>query len=202
MGIKLRLKITDEVTPVLAQFNRELRDRTNLNQSIAEAEQTMFRKHVSAISSRRHQTANRLGATPTGHLEKASGSIEAHGDSGGVQISFPRSTGLHRAFGDLVITPKRRKYITIPVHKLAYGKRAREFGDLIALRVGTRGTLILARRIRGQEILETMYVLVKKVRQRQDRTLLPDDQAILETAEKAAKDYLVDDVLKGKGGRA
>jgi hypothetical protein len=44
--------------------------------------------------------------------------------------------------------------------------------------------------MRGQETLETMYVLVKKVRQKQDRELLPDDKAILQAAELGAKDYL------------
>ena len=190
MAMRMQLNISDDVTPFLTRLNAALSDRTGINASIAVQEEELFRTYVSAVSSRRHQTANRLGATPTGHLERASQSIEGHGSADGVTVSFPRSTGLQRAFGDVVITPTRSKFITIPVHAAAYGKRAREFGDLIALRVGSRGTLILARRLRGQETLETMYVLVKKVRQPQDRQLLPDDKAILQAAELGAKDYL------------
>jgi hypothetical protein len=90
--------------------------------------------------------------------------------------------------------PVNSKYLTIPVHKDAYGKRAREIDDLFFMRVGTRNTPVLARRVEGDEnqllrarpnqrrrarrftSAEVMYVLAAKAEIDEDRGLIPFDE--------------------------
>jgi len=169
--MNLRIQIDENASPLLQRLNQTLSDRSELNKYLAGGQEALWREHVLAVAPSRHATADRLGARRTGHLERASQLIEARGATNGVDITFPRSTGLQRAFGPITITPRNSRYLTLPVHPLAYGRRAGEFAELFALRVGLRGTLVLARRIRGSKQLETLYLLVKKVEQPQDRGL-------------------------------
>lgn len=45
-----------------------------------------------------------------------------------IDIDVP---GVTRAYHDMDIRPRFRKYLTIPIHRQSYGKSARSFDDLI-----------------------------------------------------------------------
>lgn len=189
----MRLEITDEVTPFLARLSAGLTDTARIHRYIAARAEQGTREHVRREAPSRHATAGRLGAKPTGHLERASESIESGADATTATVRFPRATGLHRAFQDLVILPKApKKFLTIPVNARAYGRRAGEFADLFALRVGPRETLVLAQKVATGDTLEIMYLLVPSARVPQDRTLLPSDAQFLQLAELGAQDLLDD----------
>lgn len=185
------LTISDEIAPFLVRVMAGLGDRGELHAYIAGRMEQVTREYVLRIAPDRHDTAERLGATPTGHLGKAAESIESQYDRNAAIVAFPRSTGLHRAFQSVTITPgPGKKFLTIPVNAAAYGKRAGEFTNLIFLRVGPRGTAVLARRINNEPILETMYLLLPQVFQEQDRSLLPSDMQYLQSAELGARDWI------------
>jgi hypothetical protein len=100
---------------------------------------------------------------------------------------------LAAAFGPVTIRPKKSKYLTIPVTKDSYGKRAGEFGgNLIFLRVGPKKQAVLARRqkdTRADKPLEVLYILAKESRIPEDRNLIPFD-ALADEALDSTEEYL------------
>ena len=198
--MKVELVITNEAAPILAQLIANLDDPTVIHRAMASRTERLIRDYLRKISKERHRTAQNLGARPTGALERAAESPEGHGDRNTASVTIKPAHLFARVFGDVTISPQDgRKYLTIPVHPLAYGRRAREFADLIFLRVGPRKTAVLARRAANGGLI-TYYVLVRGVRQKQDRTLLPSDGAILDEMEAAAGDVLLATEKETTGG--
>lgn len=138
-----------------------------------------------------HETAQKLGAQPTGNLERAEVTKSSDAQSASVTVSAP---GIRRVFHSLEIYPSEgKKYLTIPIHAKAYGKR-------VAIAEKDMGTKIF--KIRGKDLLaartgtgkqkETtfLYALKTHVTIPQDRTLLPDDGEIQTAARKGYVDAL------------
>ena len=162
--------------------------RRQLFHAIADNVAELVRNHLSRIAPRHHISAHRLGATPTGHIEKGARATHftASPDSADVIIPIP---GLSRAFGPLTITPRNAAALTLPVSPHAYGKRV---GDL-----RTNGWNIF--RPKGHDILMgslgddeavPLYVLKRRVQLKQDRSLLPSDAELGGTAARAMLDYI------------
>ena len=199
-SVSITIEVSDEATPALAKLSGRLRNRAGLNAFIAADEEKLFSSYIRTQASLRHRTAQALGATPTGELERAAASPEGTSDENGVKISLRPGHLFSRAFRDVTIKPSGgKKYLTIPVNAAAYGKRAGEFGkSLRFMRVGPKKTAILAVPGDKGRQFETMYVLVPSARQKQDRILLPSDADITAIAEEAADHFLhLDDEYKG-----
>lgn len=81
--------------------------------------------------------------------------------------------GITRCFKDLHISPKNFKYLTIPLHRSAYGKKAREFNDLFVVNKKD-GRKFLAQKNAGSLVF--MYRLATSVHQKRDKRLLPNDE--------------------------
>lgn len=171
--------------------------RHNLFSAAAAAVCNITRRHISDISSRRHFSAARLSATPTGFLEKAARKTVFHADATKGEVVIP-SPGFGRAFHDVTIVPDGKPYLTIPNHARAYGKRAVELRSLgwMIFRPPAKGAhrdKASKRYDKYQDLLmgsrdgETvcLYLLKKRVQQQQDRTLLPSDADINTTAARA-----------------
>lgn len=188
MSVQITIHTDDQATPFLRNVQAGLTNRAELNRYIADNAEILFFKYIKRIAGLKHRTARALGASPTNYLSRVAESVSSESNAKAATVTL-RGDGMARAFRDVTITPTTKKYLTIAVNALSYGKRAREFSDLIPLRTGPRNTLILARE-RGPGQLEVMYVLVKRVFQKQDRKLLPSDEAILTAAEIGARDYL------------
>ena len=90
--------------------------------------------------------------------------------SGEIVIDVP---GITRAYRDLHISPKNSKHLTIPLHRLAYGKRATEFSDLFVV-TKKNGKKFLAQKNAGSLVF--MYYLANAVHQKRDKRLLPNDE--------------------------
>lgn len=157
-------------------------------------------RHLRGIAPSRHRTAERLGAKPTHHLPRASRRIETTSNSEWAEVRAPADTGLGRAFHDLNLAPKKiGGFLTIPVNAKAYGKRAREFPNLVCFPLGPRKTLVLATKVENG-IGEVYYVLVKRARIPQDRTLLPSDDSYRDLARRTTVAWLKS--ITGEGGAA
>lgn len=131
-------------------------------------------KHVAAPT--HHRTADRLGATPTGHLERRT---TFSADSGGATVTIP-IPGISRAFRSLVIIPRKAQSLTIPLNAISYGRRAGEVRRIGWTLFRPKGKDVLMGSRDGETI--PLHALRKRVTQRQDRTLLPSDAAISRTA--------------------
>jgi hypothetical protein len=93
----------------------------------------------------------------------------------------------------VTIRPKKSKYLTIPVAKDSYGKRAGEFGgNLIFLRVGPKKQAVLARRQKSTDEskpLEVLYILARESKIPEDRNLIPFE-ALADEALDSTEEYL------------
>ena len=144
--------------------------------------------HVSAASSSRHRTASRLDAPPTGHLEKGAARVTSHATADRATVRVPIA-GIARAFRDLEIEPVSAKALTIPVAAAAYGHRVRELARLGWSIFRPKGHDVLMGSRNGSEA-EPLYALKKRVVVRQDRTLLPSDEAVSAAVNKACAAYV------------
>lgn len=162
--------------------------RRQLFSVAANAVRILVRDHLFRIAPRHHISAHRLGATPTGHIEKGARATHFTASSDSAEVIIPIA-GLSRAFRPLTIAPRNAAALTLPVSPHAYGKRV---GDL-----RTNGWNIF--RPKGHDILMgslgddeavPLYVLKRRVQLKQDRSLLPSDAELGGTASKAMLDYI------------
>lgn len=78
--------------------------------------------------------------------------------------------GITRAFHPVIIKPRYKQALTIPLHRDSYGKQASDFNGLFRpIRKN-----VLAQNENGK--LKILFALCKSVYQEQDRRLLPEDQ--------------------------
>jgi hypothetical protein len=188
----------------LQRLSRSIARRKQLHARIAVDVLENVQTYVAGIPD--HKTANRLGATPTNHLEKVTNQIEAASNETSATIKVPKASRLRAAFGDYLVKPKKPNgFLTIPVAAESYGRRARTFTDLVALRVGPKKTLILARPkvgVKGKDSLTVLYVLVKQAQIKQDPRLLNFDD-MRDTALQSAGDFISEltSEAANKGGK-
>lgn len=184
----------------LAAFIRVLgpAGRQTLNEGAALQLWADIRDHLKNEASRRHGTAQKLGAYPTGHLEKAAASTDPHADADAASVTIA-SPGISRAFRPLNIAPKRAQSLTIPVHWLGYGQRASEVSAVYRL-FRPKGKDYLMADVEGTPTV--IYLLRKAVTMPQDRTLLPSDEALNKSAKRGYRDAIRLALEAASGGGA
>lgn len=175
----------------------EMGNKVGLHTAIAVESENFVKSTGAKIAAGQHRTARRLGGNPTGHLERAYQAIEGEASEAAASLLVPRASRLAAAFGPVHVEPTGgRKFLTIPVHAEAYGRRAGEF-DLDFIVTGPGKTPILARKDSNGN-LETMFVLVKSADIPEDPTLIPF-QDLGDVARDAAEEYLDELVERNLG---
>lgn len=94
---------------------------------------------------------------------------------GSVDIDVP---GVTRAYKNLDIRPRFRKFLAIPMHREAYGKKPADFSDLFVVRKKDSGKAYLAQKAPGGTGITFMFSLVKRAFQPRDSRLMPSDQTL------------------------
>ena len=192
--------------PAMARWRDVMRPefRRRMYAAIADRVENLVRRHILRIAPAHHVSATPLGAQPTGHLEKGARATTAHAGSDFAEVVIPIA-GISRAFKPLSITPRKAQALTIPIAAQSYGHRVSEMrrhgwaifrprrsqGDRPANTVG-----ILMGRPQGGGEAVPLYVLKRRVDQKQDRSLLPSDDAI-GAAANAAITGTLDRIAKG-----
>lgn len=185
--LKVEIQVNDS-TPVLQELLRELTDLQPLNEYIGDAVAEGTRLHIRSAAQSRHQTAEQLGASPTGYLTKRAELVSYTASSSGVELVVTGAI-FRRVFGPVTIRPVAGKILTIPWRAEAYGRRAREFGDLfVYVSQRGKGMAFLARR-EGRTI-QLYYLLKSMVVLQQDTGLLPTEAQYAQGAELGARGYL------------
>lgn len=190
MRLSIDIEADDEVTPWLASIARDIQGGKNVNGVngfIARNVGKSVREYLVREAPKRHKTADRLGGKRTGHLERGAEDVQARPDESGIIVNLP-IPGIRRAFEDVTLLPIRSKYLTLPATGEAYGRRARSFSDLRFVPFKRGAVPALVRKVDGK--MEVLFWLKRSVFQRQDRTLLPSDEALLQAAEEGAEEYL------------
>lgn len=152
----------------------------------------LIQGHFRQYALTHHASADRLGAKHTKHMERAARDMshEANADRGLIHLSM---AGIGRAFHDVTIRPVNVRWLTIPVARDSYGKRARDFeGRGIFVFRSKNGNMFLARTKgrRKNRRLEPLFLLKKEVHQKQDATMLPRESEIRRTGRTAIRQEL------------
>ncbi len=161
--------------------------RQVLHAAAAKRVAAQVQSHIRSYKDSKHETARRLGATPTGHYEAGARDIStnATAEQGTVTIPIP---GIQRAFRDVTIAAKKANALTIPLDALSYGRRAGELKHLGVhlfplVKNGKKTDILMGKMLNGEA--RPMYLLRKQVTQPQDASLLPTMDEIRATAEQA-----------------
>lgn len=93
-------------------------------------------------------------------------------NEGVVDVDVP---GVSRAYQDIDIRPRNKQYLTIPMHREAFGKKASDFNDLFVVRKKD-GKGFLAKNNGGN--LTMMFFLSKHVHQRMNPRIMPTDNEL------------------------
>ena len=154
--------------------------RRQLYSAAANAVAILVRGHLARLGGWTHTTAARLGAQPTGILGKAATRTtwRATGEYGEVDIPTP---AVRRAFHDVEIRPRSWEFLTIPASSTSYGRRAVVLAGL-GWKIYRPGKARVLMGKLGDDEPKLLYYLVSSVRQRQDRSLLPSDEAMKQSA--------------------
>jgi hypothetical protein len=177
----------------LTFLTEALANKPAMHERIAREALLFVREFGAKKSQTEHRTANMLGANPTGHLARAYAGIEAAHDATSARLLVPRASRLRAAFGAYTLKPQKSQYLTLPIHKDAYGRRAREFEDLDFARMGgadsgTGSQAFLLRR-NDDGSVDFMYFLTKSANIKEDASLIPFEQ-IYNEAGRAVEAYL------------
>ena len=108
--------------------------------------------------------------------KKVNPSNESHLNEGVVDVDVP---GVSRAYHDIDIIPRNRQYLTIPMHREAFGKKAPDFNDLFVVKKKD-GKAFLAKNDGGN--LSMMFFLAKHVHQRMNTSIMPTDNELASVA--------------------
>jgi hypothetical protein len=163
--------------------------RRQLFSVAANAVRILVRNHLSRIAPRHHISAHRLGATPTGHIEKGARATHFTASPDSAEVIIPIA-GLSRAFRPLTITPRTANALTLPVSSHSYGKRVGELRASGWNIFRTKGKDALWGKLQDEDDAVPLYALKKRVQLKQDRSLLPSDAELGGTASKAMLDYI------------
>jgi hypothetical protein len=187
LTINVTVRGMTEATGYLQNLRNALADRTQLNTQLAMDMREFTQAYL--IADERHATAEALGATPTGHrakIGKSENLIEAQATREAAVLRIPRNTGLGRAFHDVDIK-MRDKMLVRAAAAATYGKSPRDFAEGV-LKFG-----IINERFPGLVFAADnapAFFLMRKVHQKQDRTLLPSDEGYAEAARRSMTAYL------------
>lgn len=199
VGIHITVEAT-EAKRLLKTLQLGPTDRVMLHKRIAARGEELTRTYLGEVSRERHATASRLGARPTGFFGDAAERVTRRADADGATVGITHP-GISRAAHDVEIVPRNgSKYLTIPVNAIGYGRRAREIGNLFFFTSKKTGKLYLGTNAEGVDHPIAIYLLVERSMLKQDRTLLPSDEAYGESALAGARDWVDAELHKVKTG--
>lgn len=206
MSTALNIEVTvggaSEAERALQDFRNALASRGPMHARMAVRGQQFTQDYLRGL--KRHRSAEMLGATPSGHMERSAAAVEARSDEETAMVVIPRRTGLGRAFSDVTLLPgSGRKFLTIPAHQTTYNRVARDFpeGMLKLAVIKSWKTFLALVFTTGTHKGEVAFWLRRSVKQKQDRSLLPSDDAYREIARRSAIEYLTNLLENPNGPR-
>lgn len=210
-GVAIQIvTLRDEANPALARLRHGIRPQA-LFPIIGRSATNTIREHLFGLNATR---PNALGGARTNFYAGAARSTQFQIVGDAVVVSINHVGIAQRYFGG-TIRPKVAKFLTIPVHPRAYGKRAREF-DLelvfgrggVPIALATKASLVtiirqtrtgtVTRKLGGRRG-EIMYRLVKQVTQAADPSVLPHEGLIETRVQRDIESY-INRLVERQGG--
>lgn len=194
VGVTIDVSGLNESAATVQAMRSALADRRPLHAEMAGNALEFTRAYLRGLN--RHRTAERLGARPTRHYERAATAIQGESDNAGAILRIPRRTGLGRAFGFVLLRPTGgRRFLTIPAGPETYGRQAgewsRETFDFAVIHThrGPSPVLVWAADGGTHRKGDVAFWLRTLVYQKQDPTLLPSDAAYQELGRRTITSY-------------
>lgn len=199
MRIEMKAELPDKARAMLAR----VRDLSGLTAYCSGRVAELVRGHLEHEAQGRHFTARRLGAEPTGFLEDSASSVVAAPEPRAVVVRVD-SPGVKRAYRDIEIRPRNgAKYLTIPIQRLAYGRRVSSVARLVGDKwfiVQSGARLLLASTRPENGVLLPLYILKRSVRQGRDPSLMPSDEEIGREISAGAREWIRRHIAAAAGG--
>lgn len=190
----LDLQVKDGLSRPMKSVVNSLRNPVPLYAAMGQAIVSLTRDWVAEVAKLKHDTASDLGAKRTGFYARAVDAVRSYEDTRGVTLIIDHP-GFSNARQDKEILPIHSKFLTIPTHRLSYGKRAGEFDrakTFVRKSGKTKGLFIWYKPGNGKII--PLYRLVTRVLKREDDTLLPSNADYSTTARLAFAGYFREQV--------
>lgn len=164
--------------------------RAELHGEIAGRIKTIVDNHLADYAHSHHDTANRLGARPTGNLEDAR--VDASSGPDGATVTVA-ALGIRRALGPLEIRPRNKQALTIPVAAIAYG-RSVDYLRTHGINVfRPKGKNYLAYKENSKSQFSTViYILAKRATLKHEPDLLPRQEELAANAAEAARCFVME----------
>lgn len=166
-------------------------ERSELHREIAAEVSETVRDHLRDYALSHHDTANRLGARPTGNLEDAR--VDASSGPDGATVTVA-ALGIRRALGPLEIRPRNKQALTIPVAAIAYGRSVdylRTHG-IDVFRPKGKNYLAMSDGKGKDAKLVPLYVLAKRATLKHEPDLLPRQEELAANAAEAARCFVME----------
>lgn len=172
--------------PTLRKLRAAVANTKAANNAIARACSTLVRKHFSEISP---TEKNRFGAASK-FWKRMIQSVDYGSDASMAYVEMNRAIA-QRYFGGTIKPTGGKKFLTIPLSKLSYGKSARSFDGLQFVKSGSGGLfLAMPKKVRGKTKMEFLYLLKSKVTQKGNRRILPTREQFVSTMAESYAAYL------------
>lgn len=199
----LTIEITgiDRATATVQAIRNTLADRRPLHAQMAVNALEATRQYL--LATPRHNTATRLGATPTNFRAANARALQGESDDQGAILRIPRNTGLGRAFGQITIRPTGgRRLLAMPATAETYGRQPREWAEdtfdfaVITTKRGPAPVLLWAETAGNHKKGDIAFWMKARVIQQQDRTLLPSDDTYREIGRRTVIAYIRDAIYR------
>lgn len=189
LPVQMKAALPDRVRAILAK----VRDLSGLTAYCSNRVALLVRDHLTGVAARRHATARRLDAEPTGFLADAASSTVAAPEPRAVVVRVD-SPGVKRAYHDVEIRPQNgSRHLTIPINRLAYGRRVSSVARLVGEKwfvIQNGGRILLASKKPENGALLPLYVLKRSVRQARDPSLMPSEAEVSQRLVSSAAEYI------------
>lgn len=161
-----------------------------------------FGRFFNDASKTRHTVAQRFNVKPTGIMEfndtyppqsRGGGEITSRRDGNSAVVKIKGLPFLNRAYGSVRITPRRARYLTIPINRASVHHSAAEMESLgyvlfcRSRRSGGKASAILYGKRGGR--VYALYALSKGVTLPKDAGLMPTENEIGAWAASSARRY-------------
>lgn len=179
MSLQLQLSTLRRIRAAAA--NKEA-----INKQLATACEKLVKSHFRELAS---TNTNKLGARG-GFWKRMFTQVQSTFDRSFAYVSMNRAIA-QRYFGGTIKPTGTKRYLTIPISKTSYNRKASWFDDLefYTSHLGNK-FLVLPSVKRGKKTLEFLYLLKERVTQKGDKKVLPTREQFRAAMAVAFQDYM------------
>ncbi len=173
----------DTATPNLDKLKRKLAQKSTINKLYARAVAILFRKHFRKLSG---TNKNRFGVKNS-FWDRMRNSVRKESTPTVSAVIMDRAVAL-RKFGGTVNPTGSKRFLTIPIHRDAYGKKAAEFEDSYVITTKRNKKFIAIDGDDGDP--KFLYLMTESTQHKPNSAATPDDEAVKAEAFSELTTYL------------